>query len=218
MSTSGATSIVFEALGVEHQFSPGRGLYGATFTHEGPGCVAVLGANGAGKSTLLRIVAGLLKPTRGSLELRLDGKSIAPAARRDVVGYASPELSFYDELTVAENLLFVAEARGLDDREGRVRKALERVGLVPREHDRVAALSSGMKQRLRLAFAVLHEPAVLLLDEPGSHLDEPGRALTESIVAAHRETGLVLLATNDPRETTLADSKLELSRGVGNPS
>ncbi len=180
--------------------------------------MAILGANGAGKSTLLRIVAGLLRPTRGSLELRIEGRDVAPAARRDVVGYASPELAFYDELTVAENLLFVAEARGLDDREARVRKALDRVGLVPREHDRVAALSSGMKQRLRLAFAVLHEPPVLLLDEPGSHLDEPGRALTESLIVAHRATGLVLLATNDPRETTLADSQLELSRGVGNPS
>ena len=215
MRSKGTPDIVLETRGVEHQFSPGRGLHAATFSHQGAGCVAVLGANGAGKSTLLRIVAGLLKPTRGSLELRIEGRAIPPAERRQVVGYASPELAFYDELTVGENLLFAAEARGLDDRPGRMRKALERVELIAREHDRVAALSSGMKQRLRLAFAVLSEPPLLLLDEPGSHLDAAGRAVTASIVVAHRETGLVLLATNDPQETTLANSKLELSRGVG---
>ena len=132
--------------------------------------------------------------------MKIDGEPVPASARRRVVGLASPELSFYDEFTVGENLDFVAEARGLDDRPGRVRRALERVGLLERLDDRVAALSSGMKQRLRLAFALLHEPPLLLLDEPGSHLDEVGRAVTEQIVDGHRRAGLVLLATNDERE------------------
>ena len=211
-------AIVIEARGVEHRFAPGRGLQPATFSHDGPGCVAVLGPNGAGKSTLLRIIAGLLRPTSGTLELRIDGRAVPPSERRRVVGYASPELSFYDEFTVGENLDFVAEARGMADRAGRVRAALDRVGLLERIDDRVAALSSGMKQRLRLAFALLHEPPLLLLDEPGSHLDDVGRAVTEAIVDGHRRAGLVLLATNDERERKLADSRVELRGGLGHPA
>jgi heme exporter protein A len=213
-----AGTIALEARGVEHRFAPGRGLSATTFAHQGPGMVAVLGPNGAGKSTLLRMVAGLLRPTLGTLELRVDGRTVPPAERRRVVGFAAPELSFYDELSVGENLAFVAEARGLSDRAGVVREALERVGLFERLDDRVAALSSGMKQRMRLAFALLHRPPLLLLDEPGSHLDDAGRAVTEAIMKDHRAGGLVLLATNDPREMGRADSRVELRGGLGHPA
>jgi heme exporter protein A len=211
-------AIQLQAWAIEHRFAPGRGLQPATFAHAGPGCIAVLGPNGAGKSTLLRLVAGLLRPTSGRLELRIGDRAVPAGERRQVVGFAAPELSFYDEFTVGENLMFVAEARNLADRAGRVGAALERVGLLERIDDRVAALSSGMKQRLRLAFALLHEPPVLLLDEPGSHLDDVGRAVTQAIVAAHRKAGLVLLATNDEREGQLADSRVELRGGLGHPA
>lgn len=210
--------IAIDARDVEHRFAPGRGLEKTTFSHQGPGCVAVLGPNGSGKSTLLRLIAGLLRPTRGTLELRLDGQAVPPAERRRVVGFAAPELSFYDELAVGENLMFVAEARGMSDGAQAVRETLRQVGLLDRIDDRVAALSSGMKQRLRLAFALLHRPPLLLLDEPGSHLDDVGRAVTEAIVAGHRGDGLVLLATNDQRETRLADSRVQLCGGLGHPA
>jgi heme exporter protein A len=91
---------------------------------------------------------------------------------------------------------------------------LEEVGLGARLHDRVSVLSSGMKQRLRLAFALLHRPPLLLLDEPGSHLDEEGRDLVERIVAARAREGLVVIATNDEREWGLAAQRIEL-RGCG---
>jgi len=211
-------AIAIEAHDVEHRFAPGRGLQRVSFRHDGAGCVAVLGTNGAGKSTLLRMVAGLLRPTAGTLEVHVDGAAVPMPERRRVVGFASPELAFYDEFTVGENLLFVAGARGMADPPAAVREALGRVGLLEREADRVAALSSGMKQRLRLAFAVLHRPALLLLDEPGSHLDDVGRAVTEAIVAEHRREGLVLLATNEPRERELADSRIELRGGLGHPA
>jgi len=211
-------AIRIEARAVAHRFAPGRGLQPVTFVHDGAGCVAVLGTNGAGKSTLLRMIAGLLRPTSGVLEIRVDGADVPMPARRRVVGYASPELAFYDEFTVGENLAFVADARGMDGPAAAVRDALDRVGLLERIDDRVAALSSGMKQRLRLAFALLHRPPLLLLDEPGSHLDDVGRAVTEAIVAEHRRTGLVLLATNEPRERELADSRIELRGGLGHPA
>jgi heme exporter protein A len=93
------------------------------------------------------------------------------------------------------------------------------VGLGTRAADRVASFSSGMKQRLRLAFALLHEPAILLLDEPGSHLDESGREAVRDVVARHAARGLVLLATNDPEEIQLVERHLELhGHGLGDPA
>ena len=216
--SGGPAQIGIEGHALAHRFAPGRGLEPVSFAHEGPGCVAIVGPNGAGKSTLLRVVAGLLRPSAGAVTVTADGRAIAPPARRSIVGFASPELAFYDELTVEETLAFVAEARNLDDRAGHVRCALDRVGLASRAHDRVAALSSGMRQRLRLAFALLHRPPILLLDEPGSHLDDEGRALTAAIVAEQRREGLVMLATNDERESALADSRIELRGGLGHPA
>jgi ABC-type multidrug transport system ATPase subunit len=131
-----------------------------------------------------------------------------------VVGYAGPELAFYDEMSVAENLRFVAETRGLRDAAGSVATALERVGLAVRAHDRADALSSGMKARLRLAFALLHRPRILLLDEPGSHMDEDGRQTLERIVKDEARHGLVVIATNEERERALAHRRIEL-RGSG---
>ena len=112
-----------------------------------------------------------------------------------------------------------AETRGLEAPRDAAAKALSRVGLAARGKDRVAAYSSGMKQRLRLAFALLHEPPLLLLDEPGSHLDDEGRTAVREVVRAHGERGLVLLATNDPQEVQLAERSLELvARGLGDPA
>ena len=96
---------------------------------------------------------------------------------------------------------------------------LDRVGLGARTRDRVAAFSSGMKQRLRLAFALLHQPVVLLLDEPSGHLDDAGRDAVRDVVRHHAGRGLVMLATNDPQEVQLAERRLELhGRGLGDPS
>ena len=210
-------SVTATALG--HRFAPGRGLEPLDFSLPGPGVVAITGINGSGKSTLLRIVAGLLRATRGSCEVMVEGRAIAPPLRRTVAGFAAPELAFYDEMTVEENLRFAAAARGAGPAHAAIAGALATTGLEARAHDRVAALSSGLRQRLRLAFAILHRPALLLLDEPGSHLDLSGREIVERIVEDHRHQGLVLLATNDERELRLADRRIELrSRGLGDPA
>ena len=97
--------------------------------------------------------------------------------------------------------------------------AVKQPPFLRRADDRVGGFSSGMKQRLRLAFAVLHRPAVLMLDEPGSHLDDTGREVVERLVRNHAVHGLVLIATNDPQEMTLADRRIELrGRRLGDPT
>jgi heme exporter protein A len=214
-------TVALEARDLAHRYGRRLGLEPVSFVLGGPGVVAITGANGSGKSTLLRIVAGLLRATRGTVTLTMDGCAIAPAARRCWVGYAAPGLSFYDELSVEENLVFAAEARGLDApaAAAAAAAALARVGLDSRAGDRVPALSSGMMQRLRIAFALLHRPPVLLLDEPGSHMDDQGRATLAGLVEQERRAGLVLIATNDEREWRLAEQRIELrGRGLGHPA
>ena len=214
-----ATAVTLEARELGHRYGRRTGLEPVSFTLEAPGVTAVTGTNGAGKSTLLKIVAGLLRANRGRSALTVAGGAVAPAERRRCVGYAAPELAFYEELSAAENLAFVAEARGLRTPDAIAGAALERVGLAERASDRVMALSSGMRQRLRLAFAILHRPPVLLLDEPGGHLDDEGRAMLAGLIAEERRNALVLLATNDEREWRLADQRIELrGRGLGHPA
>jgi ABC-type multidrug transport system ATPase subunit len=212
-------AVRLEAVDLRHMYSPRRGLETLSFAVGAPGAIAVVGPNGSGKSTLLKIIAGLLRPSGGTLAFTVAGREIPPAARRRSIGFASPELTFYDEMTVAENLAFAGEALGLDRQAERVTEALERVGLESRADDRVPALSSGMKQRLRIAFALLAHAPVLLLDEPGSHLDEEGRRVVARVVQEQRRDALVLIATNDEREWKLAERQIELrGRGLGRPA
>ena len=168
-------------------------------------------------------LAGLLRPTAGAL--RLDAAAGARSRRRErraVLGFATPELAFYDELTVPRE-------PGLRRRGARARgaarapraAALERVGLArARATTASRRCPRGMKQRLRLAFALLHRPPLLLLDEPGSHLDEDGRAVVaRARRRARARTGSSCIATNDEREWRLADRRIELrGRGLGDPA
>jgi heme exporter protein A len=217
---SATASVSVRGQQLSHRF--GRrltGIAGLAFAFEGPGAVAVTGVNGSGKSTLLRILAGLLPPSGGSTSVRVDGREVPARARRSVLGFVTPELEFYEEFTASENLVFAGETRGLASPAHAAAGALEQVGLSPRAHDRVSEFSSGMKQRLRIAFALLHEPPLLMLDEPGSHLDDAGRDVVRAVVARQASRGLVLLATNDAQEVQLAAARLELSgHGLGDPS
>jgi len=218
-ATVAVDALALEAAGLEHLYAGRRGLTALSFALQAPGVIAITGPNGSGKSTLLRLLAGLLRPTAGRSLVTLAGREVPPAERRTVLGFASPELTFYEEFSCLENLAFAAEARGLRDRATPALAALERVGLGARARDRVAALSSGMTQRLRLAFALLMKPPLLLLDEPGSHLDEEGRVLVERIVDEEARSGLVVIATNESREWGLAAQRIELrGRGLGRPA
>jgi heme ABC exporter ATP-binding subunit CcmA len=189
-----------------------RVLRDLTLSAGGGEVVAVVGENGSGKSTLLKIVAGLLRPSRGTVTFRVGGAARADgAARRASVGYAGPDLALYAELSGLENLRFFDAVAGRQRSADAYRALFAEVGLSGREGDPVGAYSSGMRQRMRLAFALLPGAPLLLLDEPSLALDAGGVEVVGRMVRAQRERGgLTLLATNDLREAALGDRSVAL--------
>ncbi len=200
-----------EAIGLSKSFSGALLFSDVSFALDA-GVLAVTGLNGSGKTTLLKILAGLLRPTSGVVRIEADGRPISSDESRSSVGWSGPDLSFYPELTASENLAFFRRASGFAATREDIRSRLQAVGLSgagqPVEH-----FSTGMKQRLRIAFAHLLDPPILILDEPMSGLDPEGRAAVGRIVASARERGPVLLASTDVGELPDPDEVLELSAG-----
>jgi heme exporter protein A len=173
----------------------------------------VLGPNGAGKTTLLRILSTLLRPSGGEasvLDCELPGEAWRLRGR---LGYLGHEPLLYRDLTVEENLRFHARLHGLDAATGdRIGALLERVGMRNRSTELVRNLSAGMAQRVAVCRTVLHEPRVLLLDEPRAHLDVEAAALVEPLLAGAGRTRV--LVTHDP-EHGLAEADRALALGHG---
>lgn len=187
-----------------------RVLAGVSLTLRRGEALVVAGANGSGKSTLLRLLCGLQRPSGGLVRYIVDGAAYAPWAAQQLVGWVAPDLQLYRELTGLENLRFFAQVRGLRPSDPDLEALLAEVGLGGRGADLLAAYSSGMTQRLRYAYALLHRPPVLLLDEPTVTLDERGAAVVERIVARQRQRGIIVIATNDQRELRYGDYVLRL--------
>jgi ABC-type multidrug transport system ATPase subunit len=176
----------------------------------------IAGRNGIGKTTLVKTLAGLIRPTLGRVLVASSREPGAPLlSPRDAplaLGWAAPDTALYGELTAAENLAFFAKVRGEDHSPARIEAMIEGVGLDPKRLRSIESrfLSTGQRQRLKLAFATISAPAVLFLDEPSSNLDEAGRAIVAKVVATQRRGGAVVIASNDTRDLGLADEVLSL--------
>jgi len=202
-------SLVAENVG--HRFESLLLFRRLSFRVSGGGSLAVTGANGAGKSTLLRILAGLLRPKRGTVTLTVEGRDISAEHQSRHVGLVAPALGVYDDLTARENLTFLARARGLPDATTRIDDVLRQVGLTDRAADRVGTYSSGLRQRVKYAAALLADPPLLLLDEPSANLDASGRENVAAIVEEHLENErIVVVATNRPDEANRHDRILRI--------
>ena len=173
--------------------------------------LAITGWNGSGKSTLVRIIAGLVRPSAGEVEMFHAGEPIAREARRHFIGMVAPAMSLYDELTGLENMQFFSRVRGLTLDQNAFVRIMGGLGITERGTKRCGEYSSGMKQRLKLAQAVLHEPPLLLLDEPGSNLDSKGIEVVEGIISNQRQSGVTVIASNEKREADYADRVINLS-------
>ncbi len=193
---------------VGHRFGTREVFSGIDLEVKAGQVCTVTGPNGSGKSTLLRIVAGLLEASEGTVSVMVQGQTRSAGDRRNFLGYVSPDLTLYRELTAAENLQFFGRLRGITLTRTDLIERLTLVGLRGRGRDLVGTYSSGMRQRLKYAFALLANPPILLLDEPTANLDVSGIAIVESIIAAQRSRnggGLTIIATNEPRELEWGD-------------
>ncbi|NPA90485.1 MAG: heme ABC exporter ATP-binding protein CcmA [Chloroflexi bacterium] len=178
-------------------------LKGISLDIEAGESVVLLGPNGAGKTTLLRILATLLKPSAGRVTVAGEDIVRHPQAVRHLLGYVSHHPLLYPDLTARENLRFYAQLYGLPEPDARIDELLERVGLARRGDDLVRTFSRGMVQRLTIARALLHNPPILLLDEPDTGLDpQAANMLARLLQDVAVEGRTILLTTHN------------LSRGV----
>jgi heme ABC exporter ATP-binding subunit CcmA len=203
------------ARGVTRRFGAATALDGVDLEVRAGEPVALFGINGAGKTTLLRVIAGGLRPDGGSVTVAGQNLRTAPASARGRVGYLSHQILLYDDLSARENLGFFARLHGVRDAPARAERLLDAVGLSERGDDPVRAFSRGMQQRVALARALLHDPVLLLLDEPSTGLDARS---SKRLRAALRETaarGVTwLLATHDVDEgLDLCPRWIALDRG-----
>ncbi len=161
--------------------------------------VALLGRNGAGKTTLLRIIAGLSKASEGNV--RIAGSDVRKESTRRRIGVLGHGISLYDELSASENLILFAKLYGLDDPEKQALAWLERTGLGRVRDGLVREFSRGMRQRLAVARAFIHEPDVLLLDEPFTALDDRAIAVLQSLLNdAHAQGRTIVMSTHQLKE------------------
>jgi heme exporter protein A len=178
--------------------------------------LAVLGPNGAGKTTLLRVLATLLRPSAGSVSVLAAELPRQAWRARGQIGYVAHEPLLYRDLSVAENLRFHSRLHGLGpDGVARAAELLERAGMSTRANERAANLSAGMAQRVAICRALLHEPDLLLLDEPFAHLDPAGAALVEPLIAAGGHRARVIVTHDVGAGLAGADRVLALSPGGG---
>jgi heme exporter protein A len=175
--------------GVEKRYGRKRVLRGIDISVPRGGFAVVTGANGSGKTTLLRLLAGLAQPTRGDLLVDAD---------RSRIGYLAHEPLVYRELTAVENLDLYGRLYRVPERRERIGMLLERFSLWEVRNERVSTYSRGMTQRLALARALLHDPDLLVLDEPYSALDEHGAALLDGELEALVGASTLVVATHDP--------------------
>ena len=191
---------VVETKALVRAFGGRRALDGVDLAIGAGECLALFGPNGAGKTTLLRVLAGLLRPTSG--RARVAGVDLPGGAEaRAVVGLVSHSSMLYEALTARENLRFVARLYGLPHPEDAADRALERMRILDRADAPVRALSRGLQQRVSIARGIVHDPRVVLCDEPYTGLDETGAAaLTEALDALRRAGATLLLVTHNLAE------------------
>jgi heme exporter protein A len=191
-------------------------LRGIDFHVEAGEFVALVGPNGAGKTTFLRILASLSRPTTGEIRLAGHWLPAEAAAVRRILGVVSHQPLLYGDLTAEENLRFYGRMYGVADLDRRISIVLEEIGLTARRRDLVRQFSRGMQQRLAIGRAILHQPEVMLFDEPHTGLDPDAAAMLDGLLREVAARGRTVVMTSHDllRASSLASRVDILARGV----
>jgi len=185
---------------------------GINFSFSSQHIYGISGPNGSGKSTLVKIIANLISPTRGKVIHKNNLKEVEFVKLHNHIGFVSPYLFLYDEFTAEENLLHFSNIRGIGFNKERSDYLLNELKLIDRKNDLVRGYSSGMKQRLKFIFALLHQPSLIILDEPTSNLDNSGKEIVYELIRKEAENNLVIIASNDDSDISLCSQVIELEK------
>ncbi|HAY32955.1 MAG TPA: ABC transporter ATP-binding protein [Ignavibacteria bacterium] len=174
--------------------------------------VSILGKNGSGKSTLIKILSGIISANKGSITVSENNIPVPGNLCYTKIGLISPYLNLYDELTAYENLKFFCGLKnnsdiGIDEK---INFYLNRVKLFDKRNETVKNFSSGMKQKLKLIFAVINEPGILYMDEPGTNLDSEGIDIVYETAEEHKKNGILVVATNDKEDIKLCERSINI--------
>lgn len=199
------------------QKSFGRRLVfnGINFTLDKPCIFGISGPNGSGKSTLIKILAGITSPSKGKIIHSLDGKEINSIELHNNIGFCAPYLVLYDEFSAWENLNYFAMIRDITFDIERAKNLLEKFLLLNRKDDLVKTYSSGMQQRLKFIFALIHSPKFIFLDEPTSNLDDEGKETVYNLIKSESENAILVIASNEKNDLVNCSEVLELNNYKG---
>lgn len=207
------TKVLFSVESVSKAFNRRIIFESISFALKEGESLAITGKNGSGKSTLAKILCGLLSPTKGNVRLAVDGASISSEDIFQHIGLVSPYINMYDEFSGLENLMMIGRIRNLaPEFADEAAELLKRFGIFDRSSDEVRTYSSGMKQRLKYAAALLHHPQILVLDEPTANLDEQGIGVVRETMRSHVGGGVLIIATNEKDDLAYAGSRIDLDR------
>lgn len=199
-----------EVRNLSKYFGARKVFQGLNFLMKESQSLVITGKNGSGKTTLLKILTGLTSPSYGEVVFNSNENRLNREEVRKILSLVAPDFNLYEELSALENLKFLSQVQGIKFYEEELKARIEKVGLKGREDDLVGCFSSGMKQRLKYAFALLNDPGILLLDEPSSNLDEEGIAFLENVIFEQKKRGILILTTNNEDETRYGDQILNL--------
>lgn len=174
------------------------------------GIYGISGPNGSGKSTFVKILAGILSPSSGKVIHSLDQNTIPLEKLHCHIGFVAPYLVLYDEFTAEENLTHIARIRGIEYDTEKINYLLQQFLLYDRKEDLVKGYSSGMKQRLKFIFALMHNPDIVILDEPTSNLDNYGKEIVYKLITEEAKNRIMIVASNEENDLALCSKIINL--------
>jgi ABC-type multidrug transport system ATPase subunit len=182
------------------------------FNFNKAGVYGISGPNGSGKSTLVKIIAGIIGASKGKIVHKLNDIQIDEEHLHNHLGFVSPYLVLYEEFSTYENLILFSEIRGISFNKERVDYLLNNFLLYKRKDDLLKTYSSGMKQRVKFIFALMHSPQLIILDEPTSNLDDEGKSSVYELVKEEGQKNIVLIPSNEKHDLELCSDIVYLEK------